>query len=177
MVPELVVHADDSSGNAKHDAFAAREAEVSGKLLVLNIRRLPSWSLSFAQHHARDGVHPRYEPMPLPTAAELAERTLPDAMLRHFTANGRFRVDRWLRTEHLAEDFLELVAALADVPEDLRAQVHEIGMINTIPYDHDVAHWFSDAQIATMYERNPVWASIEQRVYGSEVQMGVTADV
>ena len=58
-VPGLILFADDPHSNDKHLPFFAREPEVAGKLLVMNIRRLPSWTLSAAHHRAfkRSALH------------------------------------------------------------------------------------------------------------------------
>ena len=61
-VPGLVQFADPVDSNDKHMPFFGREPEVAGKLLVMNIRRLPDWVFSGAQHKARHGVFPDYRP-------------------------------------------------------------------------------------------------------------------
>ena len=38
--------------------------------------------------------------------------------------------------------------------------------MNTLEYDHEVEHWFTPEQVRLMYSNNPVWASLEQRLYG-----------
>jgi hypothetical protein len=68
--------------------------------------------------------------------------------------------------EHLGEDFLDFVRELTDVDASRATGVRELRRINTLDYDHDVRHWFSDAQIKRMYEVNPVWRTIEEKVYG-----------
>ena len=60
LFPALVVHCDSANDNHKHDPFGARPEEVRGKVLVLNIRRLPSWVLSYAHHVAQFGGYPDY---------------------------------------------------------------------------------------------------------------------
>src|SRR6476619_5523637 len=72
LYPEVIVFADLEDTNAKHTLFAQREEEVRGKQLAMNLRRLPFWALSRAQHVARWGVHPDYKPIPMATADELA---------------------------------------------------------------------------------------------------------
>ena len=53
--------ADPPDSNDKHMPFFGREAEIAGKLLVMNIRRLPAWALSAAHHQAAHGVYPDYQ--------------------------------------------------------------------------------------------------------------------
>jgi hypothetical protein len=168
-VPGLVTFADPPDSNDKHLPFFAREAEVSGKLLAMNIRRLPAWMLSAAQHRARHGVHPEYRPLPLQTADELSQLTDPDDLLVWMTDHGRLAVARWLRTEALADDVLALMGELG-VPEPVaRRAVNSVGRVNQAAYDHRLSAFFSADQIATLYERNPGWAAVERRVYGELV--------
>jgi hypothetical protein len=168
LVPDVVRFADPRESHDKHRLFAEREAEVHGKLLALNIRRLPAWILSKAQHAARHGTFPDYEPWHMASPHEMAHSTDPDERLAAFTGAGRFRVERWIRAEFLAEDFLGFVGEFTDVPEDRRRAILELAEVHgsaTEGYDHDVAHWFSAEQIETMYERNPVWGALERRLY------------
>ena len=74
-VPGLMRFADPPESNDKHLPLFARESEVAGKLLVLNIRRLPACALSGAHHRAVHGVHPEYQPLPAETAEQIASKT------------------------------------------------------------------------------------------------------
>ena len=168
-MPGLVTFADPLDSNDKHLPFFAREAEVRGKLLVMNIRRLPAWMLSAAHHRARYGVHPEYRALPLQTADELTELTDPDDLLVWMTDHGRLAVARWLRAEALADDVLALLAEL-EVPEPVaRRAVGAVGRVNEGAYDRRVSAFFSSAQIAALYARNPGWAAVERQVYGDLV--------
>ena len=149
----------------KHSAFAEHEAEIEGKTLVSNLRRLPDWMLSWAQHHS---VHLRGEGklLPMKSPWEMAEIRRADLQLDLLRAEGRFDVERWLRMEHLADDFAEFISEHREVTDAHRRQIAEIGAVNVVEYDHDVTHWFTPAHIERMYERNPQWAELERRVYG-----------
>ena len=115
-VPGLVQFADPTDSNDKHMPFFGREEEVAGKLLVMNIRRLPEWVFSGAQHKARHGVFPEYRPGPLESWEEITGRCDADDLLRWMTDHGRFRVDHWLRMESLQEDVLGLLGELGSAP-------------------------------------------------------------
>jgi hypothetical protein len=171
LFPELILLADSEDSNEKHTRFEEREAQIAGKQLVMNIRRLPFWVLSRAQHVARWGVFPDYEPIPIPSADELADSDFPDSRLTIYTADGRFEIDRWLRMEHMAEDFLDFVSAHTDVTEERRAAVFAMPMVNTHEYDRELAAWFTPDQIERMYERNPLWEALERRLYGDLVRL------
>src|SRR6266542_4333678 len=60
----LVRFADSPEGADAHSTFADRRELVDGKLLVLNLRRLPSWVLSRAHYVSLHGVYPDFEPIP-----------------------------------------------------------------------------------------------------------------
>ena len=168
-VPGLVSFADPLDSDDKHLPFFAREAEVAGRLLVMNIRRLPAWMLSAAHHRARHGLAPDYRPLPLQTADELTRLTDPDDLLVWMTDHNRLAVKRWLRAEALSEDVLNLLLELG-VPETAgRHAVDSVGRVNEGDYDRRLGAFFSPAQIAALYERNPWWAAIEREVYGTLV--------
>jgi hypothetical protein len=164
-VPGLATFADPPESNNKHLPFFAREAEVSGKLLVMNIRRLPAWTLSATQHRAAHGVHPEYRPLPLQTADEMCDSIDADDLLRWMTDHGRFAVQRWLRTEQILDDVLALLNELGALDRRARRRVTAVGRLNVGAYERPPQP-FTAEQIARMYERNPAWAAIERRVYG-----------
>jgi len=98
----------------------------------------------------------------------MAHSTEPDERLAAFTGDGRFAVDRWLRTEHLAEDFLAFVTEFGAVSGEQRRAIMDLARIHgsaTQGYDHRVEHWFTPEQLRAMYERNPMWAGLERRLY------------
>jgi hypothetical protein len=164
-VPGLATFADPPDSNDKHLPFFAREAEVSGKLLVMNIRRLPAWTLSAAHHRATHGIHPEYRPLPLQSADEMCESTDADDLLRWMTDHGRFAVQRWLRTEQILDDALALLNELGMLDRRARRLVTAVGRLNVGAYQRG-PQAFTAEQIARMYARNTGWAEIERRVYG-----------
>lgn len=164
-VPGLVSYAAPIDSNDKHDAFWQHEEAIAGRLRVMNLRRLPSWLLSAANHKAMSGLWPDFEPLPMPSVEEMIESTDPDDMLRWMTDGPRMAVQRWLRTEHLNEDVAALLGELG-VPR--RRAVRAVESVPWVgkAYDHDIAATFSPEQIARMYERNPGWAAAELEAYG-----------
>jgi hypothetical protein len=165
-VPGLVRFADRLDSNDKHQPFFAREAEVAGKLLVMNIRRLPAWTLSAAHHAAAVGLYPDYRPRPLETPDEMTSKTDADDLLRWMTDHDRFAVQRWLRTESLEPDVLALLDELGELTPAVEAAVRAVGRVNTRTYDRSVERRFTPEQIRRLYELNPGWTEIERRVYG-----------
>ena len=175
LFPELIVHGDFEEDNTKHTLFSEREEMVRGKTLAMNFRRLPFWVLSRAQHVARWGVHPDYQPIPMASAEELASSDWPDDRLALYTDDGRFGIDRWVRMERLVEDFLAFVSDFTDVTEERRQEAVSLPSVNAHEYDHDLVSWFTAEQIDRMYERNPRWAAIEVQLYGELTRLPVEA--
>jgi hypothetical protein len=162
-VPGLVRFADPPDSNDKHLPFFARESEIAGKLLVMNIRRLPAWTLSGANHRAAHGVHPDYLPLPLQSADEMTSKTDADDLLRWMIDHGRLRVGRWLRAEALEDDVIGLLTELGALTDETRAAIRGVGRVNVGNYDRDCG--FTDEQISRLYRLNPTWARIEREVY------------
>jgi hypothetical protein len=166
-VPGLVQFADPVDSNDKHMPFFGREGEVAGKLLVMNLRRLPAWALSGAQHKARHGVFPDYRPTSLESWEEITSRTDADDLLRWMTDHGRFSVQRWLRAEHLQEDVLDFLAELGDLDDEVRRAVGSVGRVNEGQYAPGLAREPTPDQLARLYGLNPVWGALERRLYGA----------
>jgi hypothetical protein len=166
IFPETIVFGDFDEGNAKHTTFQDRNDQIAGKTLAMNIRRLPRWVLSRAQHVARWGIFPDYEPIPMATADDLADSDFPDNRLDLYTDGGRLEISSWIRMEHLAEDFLSFIAEYTEVDEPRRESVTSLPMVNAHDYDHEVVNWFTADHIERLYERNPAWAALERELYG-----------
>jgi hypothetical protein len=165
VFPELIVFADPPSVPEQHTSFTERTTDVEGKELVLNIRRLPAWMLSYQVWKSRWGVDPDYEPQTMASPYEMAQSDIADQHIAHFTANGRLTIDRWLRMEYLAPDFLTFIADRTEVSPERREQVMALGSVNALTYDHELQHWFTPAHIALMYRNNPRWAAVESSLY------------
>ena len=165
LFPEVIVSADNLGHETQHTPFADRLSQIKGKDLALNIRRLPSWMLSYHMHRAQFGDYPDYGPVPMVSPHEMALSDAADQNLGTFTNGGQLEIDYWLRTEHLLDDFAAFISRYVDVTPERRAQITRFGQKNVGAYDRRLPHWFSSAHIALMYRSNPVWASIEAKVY------------
>jgi hypothetical protein len=165
MFPELLEHADPSSSNTKHSLFRDREHELEGKLLVGTIRRLPEWMLDRAMHETLEGVWPDYKPRPMRSPHQICQTQFADGWISYMTDFGRLKIDRWLRLEHLREDFLGLVSEFMEVDDGRRRAIFEAPRHHVVEYDMEPLHWFTPEQIRTMYEHNPLWAAVEREAY------------
>jgi len=166
LFPDLIVYSDPRNVEEKHASFSSRAAEIDGKLLAANFRRLPDWTLSWAQHRARYSKRPDGRPVAMSSPHQMAENARADKRLSILTDDGRYHIDRWIRMELLAADFTAFVSELTDVSEQDRERIAGFELVNALDYDHDITHWFTPEQVQRLYRNNPLWASIEERVYG-----------
>jgi hypothetical protein len=164
-VPDLVVRAHSPDDPAKHRTFV--EEGVAELRLVLNLRRLPSLALSYV-HHARNygipGAFPRGYRM---TPAEAVAFDRPERALRRHLDRDRLDVHRWLRMEHLREDFLDFVGSLRPLHAREIERVRGVPTKPSMSYDHDPLRFFTSADIERLYANNPTWARHELAVYGT----------
>jgi hypothetical protein len=166
LFPDLIVYSDPRNVEEKHASFAARAADVDGKLLAANFRRLPDWTLSWAQHRARYATRADGKPVPMNSPHQMVEVPRADKRLAILTDSGRYHIDRWIRMERLTDDFIAFVSELTDLSDADREQIASSERVNTLEYDHDTSHWFTPDQVRRLYRNNPLWASVEERVYG-----------
>ena len=166
LFPDLVLYSDPRNVEEKHASFASRAADVEGKLLAANFRRLPDWTLSWAQHRARYATRPDGKPVAMNSPHQMVEVPRADKRLAILTDDGRYHIDRWIRMERLADDFIAFVSELTEVTSADREQITAAEQVNALEYDHAIAHWFTPEQVRRLYRNNPLWASVEERVYG-----------
>jgi hypothetical protein len=153
--------------------FASRCHEVEGKDLILNIRCLPVWILSYSHQMNQRGLYPDFEPVPVPVPVpmpmrsprKMSQRTEPDRLLSSFIEVGRDRISSWIRAEHLADDFLTCVERYTAIEPEQRTKASEIRRVNAKKDEHNIGAWFTADQIQLMYQTNPIWASVETEVY------------
>jgi len=167
--PEIVEFADPLADQAKHTRFSHRPDLVAGRKRVLNIRRLPSWNLSYANHKSRHGLHPDYRPLPMDTPEEMSDSTFPDRLLSTYVERGEAWPDRWIRVEHLVDDVLSLLEEEeVKVTSRKRRSIRAMAPQNKGgAYDRAVSSWFTPEMIDRMYEHNPLWREAEERAYAA----------
>lgn len=168
----------------KHEPFKTRkDYELDGKMLVLNIRRLPNWIVSMEHQNIANrstnikSIHatpngeilPMAWPFTMPRSGEeLCYSTEGDNFLKAFMDNGNFKIDYFLRMEHLQQDFLKFISKFI-IPSDIMIQqVMGTDTYKSLDYNKDLSLWFTPNQIKTLYENNPIWAEVEARYYKNE---------
>ncbi|MGE0734514.1 MAG: hypothetical protein AB7G15_14070 [Alphaproteobacteria bacterium] len=156
-----------------HHGVAERRAydphfEVAGREIVCGIRRLPHWVLSRTFYeYARSRRAPARAQVLVGTILE-ADGILSTAD-DYMTQYSRAGVDRWIRTEHLADDFRAAFAAHLDLARvDFDA---DFAGRNSQTYIKDPAFYFSPAELRNLYAHNPLWSAFERQVYGGLVEI------
>ena len=112
----------------------------------MNMRRLPSWIISYGHHIARAGLFRDYVPLPMPSREEMVASVVPDTTLNHFLQDGRFHIDCWIRMEHLREDLLGFIAEMTDVLPSHRQTLAAFPRVNAMDYYYEVSRWLSPSQ-------------------------------
>lgn len=192
VVAHLVVDRDDLRSQRKHQTIEARVAEgldLTGRTTMCNIRRLPDWVASSAHHQQRHyGLEPDWDALRMGVVASHApvarHRMVPPA-LRPALYRMRRRVervsadevlarhvsvpiDRWLRQEHLADDFIDAIGSIAALSPAERAAIRAVPRVNA-GGPNDLSARFTTTDLAELYARNPRWAALERRCYGATV--------
>lgn len=161
-----------------HDSLQARRArrpdlEVSNQVVICGIRRLPHWMLS--------AIH--YEASRPPYLSATREMLCRGEFFHNNGLTGRAddyalhfldsRVERWIRTEHMAEDFER---AFGDVLEShlMRAAIRKVRRVvngTRLNYIRALDYHFTPAELDALYAANPVWAALERQVYGDILRL------
>lgn len=166
VFPEVIEFADPAQTVDQHTAFEDRPDQVAGKQRILNLRRLPSWMLSFHVWKSIVGILPDFEQSPMLSPLQIAESNAADAFLVRYMPEEGPKIDTWIRTEYMIDDFLAFIRTQVEVTAEKEAIVRQLPRVNELVYDKVIDHWFSAAHIRLMYLRNPVWAAVERAVYG-----------
>ena len=135
--------------------------DLSGRELVLSVRRLPSFVLSQFQHRLVDGRE-----AVLPTPEQMADDYMGDFYLRLYTDEGRLPIAHWLRSECIREDLLAFLARHHELDAQQLERVRNMATKPSLNYPHDVFAYFQSADLERLYRTNPRWAEMERQVYG-----------
>lgn len=146
---------------AKHD-----------RTVICGFRRLPHWMLSRVHFEA---ARP---PFRSPTREMLRRGEFfhqngrigtADQHAQHFSGSA---VDRWIRTEYLAEDFerhfSDILGPRAKLAVDRVTKVVNATRLN---YIKALDFHFTAEDLQALYAANPVWTRIERELYGDVLRL------
>jgi len=177
IISRMVFYADPFISWEKHDTIEEKlkkfkkrgfPIEFLGEKQkrILNLRRLPAWLLSNAHQRKMEAKTPLdidiLRQGILPGKKDFPE-AYPDKILTHFMCN---RIDYWLRTEYLAEDFIKIMSNFVIINEPEQNLIRKI-KANVTYYNKNIQDWFSNHDLEVIYKNNPLWAEKEKELYGT----------
>lgn len=172
-----------STSRYKHDTFA--DHDIKNKKLVLTLRRLPSFWLSYMWHQSlstmindkrgvsKVGIGETYEKkwkkkkgfLFLPKI--MCCSSFPDTILYYYSKRWLKDI-HWMRMEKLTTDFVRLL----NKQHDRKITDKEVEVLkNLSKTDHSYSrsypdvYWDTDT-IKLLYKNNPYWAKLEKSIYG-----------
>ena len=167
---ELLWH-DSQSSSVKHlppsEHPSQADLTLHGRQMVSNFRRLPHWLLSNYHHKVQHmGLNLGQSSMRQGLFwRERQQEWLPaDWWLERFGIDEHWTL---LRVEHLKSDFLGCLALHQPIGRRARWRVRFVGARNRSEYDRSLDQWFSHVDLERLYAANPLWADLEQKLYGS----------
>lgn len=176
-----------STSRYKHDTFT--DYNIKGKQLVLVIRRLPSFWLSYMWHQSLSTIINEEQSVKKVGVGETYEKkwkqkkgflflpkimccsTYPDIILKSY-AKGWPDI-HWLRMEKLAGDFVKLINKY----HHRKVSVKEyIILKNLSKTDHSYSKsypnvYWNNETLSTLYKYNPYWKKLERRIYGAILRL------
>ena len=166
------IHFDPPGQPGWHDSLVDRAGRdpgfaVGSRIVIAGFRRLPHWVLSRIHYEAGRAPYLTASRAML-TRGEFFQRngdvSSAEAQLLHYGD----RIDRWVRSEHLAQDFLagfEDVLGSRVAAAALR-KLRRIVNRSQLNYVRDLSFYFSPKDLADLYAANPRWAELERQLYG-----------
>jgi hypothetical protein len=157
--PKNVIWHDTIDQRKRRDEYFS----IDGKKIICCIRRLPDWILSRVHFEAQRPPH------------HIATRE----MLvngKFFENNGHInsadtyvirydnpRVDRWIRVENIIDDLSNAIGVETSKLGAVLGRENE----GKIDFIKEKSFWFTNSELKNLYEKNPRWAEIELKLYGS----------
>jgi hypothetical protein len=161
-----------------HDSVADRarrqaEFRSDGKVVICGFRRLPHWMLSRVYYEAsRPPYHSPTREM-ICRGEFLHQNGEVGAADQHALHYGGSGVDRWIRTEHLVEDFQRHFSDIlgSGLTNAAARKVRRIANGARMDYIRSLAFHFTSDDLDSLYAANPIWAGIERDLYGDVLRL------
>lgn len=166
---------DDQSSFLKHlppkEHPSFELMSLTGRQPVVNFRRLPYWLVSNYQHKLlRMGLVLPIEPISNGFFwRERQKKWLPaDWWIKRFGIDLNWS---FLRVEALKSDFLKCLSSYQPISLCKQIQVYTCSSKNKSFYNRSLSKWFSANDLLRIYDANPLWARLEEKLYGSLIKL------
>jgi hypothetical protein len=148
-----------------------RSFDPAGRTVISGIRRLPWWLLSRVHFEAARPPHHCVSRAML-CCGEFYEH---DGTVNRADDHAlRFGapVDRWVRLEHLADDFVaQFEGLLGPRVRGAAGRLRKVVNPTRLDYVKSLGFYFTPQELDGLYRANPAWAAMERRVYGDLLQL------
>ena len=166
------IRIDKTNNRQKHVNFivGAKRFKVSlaKRKRIMNIRRLPFWLLSHNQRMTRqESISFSSEHLMTGIVRHRDGDKKADEVLQRFESD---KVDYWIRTEYLSQDFIHVMSGFVDISESLKKKINAT-WLNKASYEKNLGTWFDKNMLTTLYDSNPRWRDLEMRLYGGLVHI------
>jgi len=154
------------------------DVEIKEQQLVCCIRRLPAWIMAINYHqsvhyklnykgrstkrfknetYSKVSQHWSNQNGFLSSASMAASSNYPDFILKSYLKIPKNKKIQWLRQEYLVKNISKL----------LRIKIKSVNRIHGYRYDHTIKNFFFEHEVKRLYDNNPIWAKLEEKIYGS----------
>ena len=149
-----------------------RSFDPSDKVVISGFRRLPWWILSRVHYEAARPPH-RCASRAMLCRGEYYEQdgsvNQADAQVARLAGHP---VERWIRLEHLAEDFVAQFEGLLGPPVRRAARrLRKVVNPTALDYLKSLEFYFTATELEGLYAANPAWAEMERQVYGDLLRL------
>jgi len=167
--PEMTFDPLEPGKKIWHDSVLKREKttgiDLSRKMVICNIRRLPYWIISRVKYEEARSGHLATREMYKGGLVYEQDGSVYKAnrLINFYTLR---KVDYWIRVEYLAEDFYRCFGRYLDVVSRISGDEFST-IINSTGGDARLDTWFGEGDLERLYSSNPIWAQLEMELYGN----------
>lgn len=138
---------------------------VGNRDVVCCFRRLPYWILSRVHFEYQRGG--RIPSRKMFVKGYFYENDGALDFADNYVARYMEGVTKWIRTEHLVSDFVDIFSKYVDLANVNVKKLFNGKNRTLIPYIKNLSFYFSSKNIRSLYASNPQWAKLEKMIYGN----------
>jgi len=161
---ELVEYYDLDTDPKKHEniAFHSRrfpDIDFTQKKIILGFRKIETWIVSHNNHFSHFIDESRIAELSQSGrvySGPAGESKSPDQWLESYLQKP---IDHFIRAEHLSEDFLTVMRNYGLIDD------HKIKNCKRNRGDYKKSFSYTKKQLQKIYEDNPLWMGIQNRIY------------